>query len=473
MSKYLRLLTTIFFLGIITTGSVSADTSSDVYVNGHNSNSGWTNISNVLNASDTVKAVYGTPGTGGLQVKFPTASIPTGSTINSVAITLRWHGSGQYDMAVVNASTWTDQCGTTTGTFSPSNNSTLHDTSDSFTTAQCAYATVANLNSGNFGLRFVRNIGTQTYSIDSIKMVVTYTPPQASLNITNLVASQSAGFVTFTASGDTTYTQVGEQCKIDLYEVDTSYSPAPKLLTSSVATILLDADNPRTTTGYSGNNTYLGYGFTSTISTWAADGIKVPYFNAANVAITSYVRCWHQDTNADGSLSDPIYDVRSQGLTTTGDGWNPSLIASPSALQNAPVMKQPECVSTDWVCSVKEWLFVSLNTIFGINTSFATDYYIALKTSANSKVPFAYINSALATNFSATGTSSATPNMIISFADPGNDMVADLPAISWSDSGSENIVSGFAGTFKTLVTIILWFGFLWYLVARIRHVLPQ
>lgn len=295
--------------------------------------------------------------------------------------------------------------------------------------------------------------------------------PIPTLNLSSVTASAGAQTVTFNASGDTQFTQAGEQCKVSLYEYDITDPTNPRIVSGGVAYVLLDANNPRTTTLYQGQSTYLGYGFTSSVSTWEADNISFPYFNTKNTDIRSYTSCYHQVQNSDGSLSTPIYDIQQQALDpSSAILYDKNLIATPSALQNVVGYAQPQCTSTDIICQIVENIQAGLVILFAPNATIDTEDFTNVNNAMLSRAPFAYGLAALNTNTTiAPVASTSAIGLTFDFSNiTGVPIPTSYKHISYTDNGY--IQSGVFAPLRPYEVIILWTIFFMYLVFVLRSI---
>jgi len=328
------------------------------------------------------------------------------------------------------------------------------------------------LESGNMQFKWSQNGGAaRNITISNFQVAVDYHYPQPTISVSSATASQGAQTITLNLSGDTTYTQTGEQCKVSLYEQDVA---SGALLSGVFANILLDANNPRTTTFDAGGGTYNGYGFTSTVSTWSSNGVSAPLYSGHSVQIVAYTRCYHQTTNSDGSLSTPINDVLAQGLNSTLGGsatFTTNLIATPSALTNLPSAPQQTCNAGDYICDFKQWLYNAFNIVFGFNSTLALSDIGDVRTALNSKAPFSYINSVLSMDLSATGASTASPTLTFTISKPNSYVSSLLPStFSWNDGSANNNVAQIAGDVRVIFTILLWLSFVFYIFFIVRRI---
>lgn len=138
-----------------------------------------------------------------------------------------------------------------------------------------------------------------------------------------------------------------------------------------------------------------------------------------------------------------------------------------SAALNSGVGISQSCNDLDIICKGSK----ALAQLFIPNTQTLHADINSLYASINAKAPFAYISSALATDFSNVSTSSAVPTFNIPITHTSS-VSADLPSVmSWSDSSQQNIVKNLASSMVTMFSIGLWITFIFYLVTRIRHIL--
>ena len=326
--------------------------------------------------------------------------------------------------------------------------------------------TAAELTGSHMRYKWRQSASTKNINISAFQVAVDYHIPEPSFTINNVATTSST--ISFNITGNTTITGALTKCDIALYEKDITTN---SLLTSAFATIHLDSALPRQDTQNLGAGSYLGYGFTDTISTWSASNISGPFFSGINVEIVGYQVCSHQTQNPDGSLSDPITDLRDQSLSISNTNWNDTLIATPSALQNTPPPYEGDCSATDWVCSFQHWLYNNLQTIFGVNSQFAETQFAETKALSDSKVPFAYINSMLHLDFSPTYGSTSAPSFVIPIVH-SNAYVSDkIPtSMTWTDTGSGGIIGSLTGSIRIIFQIGLWLSFIFYLFTLVHHV---
>jgi len=308
---------------------------------------------------------------------------------------------------------------------------------------------VFRCSSGAYGCDLL-NPKNQYVTVSNGADITSFTVESSSvtLSISNFTASASAGFSVGDYSGDTGYTSSNEKCTIDLFQVPTGQNSPGLQSPVPFATILLDASKPLTMSSQINENTYLGAGFTSTVSTWTALDVYAPFFADASMQVAQVVYCTHDTTNADGSVTTTV-DVNKQGLSWLESNWSPLLISTPSALQRATDSANfnylTECTSTGlfaWVCDFKVWLYKSLTGIFGINGNYATSKYIAINNVMATKVPFAYWTTAKNLNFSPSNSTVTFPRPTLS----SNEATLTLPMFinNASQSGTpyKFIVSG-------------------------------
>lgn len=475
MKRYSILIGLLLFLGFVT--PAHATTTSEVFINNVSTAPFWTNSSNLTGAPDSNYATLSSSSPTFI-VKFPSSSVPAGAQINGIIFKRYGNSTGNSGGTYATSMGFSYGLGGVIDCANPSGdgfpyplgNGTVSYTVDaSNCTNFSTVATVSNLNSSQMGLNIFNRSGINA-SWDAISLSVDYTLTP-SLSITNLTASAGAQRVRFNASGDTTFTQAGEQCKISLYEYDISNPTSPQIVSGGVAYVLLDASHPRTTTLDQGQSTYLGYGFTSSVSTWAADNISMPYFNSKNTDIRAYTSCYHQTTNSDGSLSTPIYDLRFQALDPSLN--NPSfpyaktLIATPSALQNNTGYVQPQCTSTDIICQVMENVQNTLISLFAPNQQINNESFSNVNDALAAHAPFAYGLALLNTNTSiSTVASNSATSLSFDFSHvSGVTIPTQYQHMSYSDTGS--IRDTVYAPLRPYEIIILYVILLLYLITVI------
>lgn len=476
MRKVLALVT--LFL-LIFAGKSYAATSAIVYPNSLPAGAGnWVNSSNLLGAPNGTFATL-TSASPTIELMYPSLSIPSTAHINALYLSIVANSSGnsgsnnRFDLLYSSTNCHTSGSpgdpgfpyynfgtnGTSILTVTPSN-------CQNFSTL----VTPSNLNSGAF-VGWVRaDSVSQTASWDTVGLQADYTN-FATMSLSSVTASAGAQTVTFNISGDTTYTQAGEQCKVSLYEYNITDPTNPTIVSGGVAYILLNANAPRTSTLYQGQSTYLGYGFTSSVSTWSANGITMPFYNSKNTDIRAYTSCYHQTTNSDGSLSTPIYDVQQQALDPTSPiQYDPTLIATPSALTNVVGYAQPQCTSTDIICQIVQNVQAGLIELFAPNQTIDDTDFSNVNNAMLSRAPFAYGLAALNTNTTITPVASTSAiGLTFDFSNiTGVPIPTKYQHMSYSDTGY--IQTGVFAPLRPYEVIILWTIFFLYLIFILRSI---
>ena len=440
----------------------------------------------------TVGSITCTPGATNCDVAHATSTnnsnyVSFGSALNGFLFTIT--PSGIPNGAVITTSTINSNIMTSNNISSYSNDGIFNfthsgtqitpitqDFSPNWTTSWNPYSLTNNPSAYTYAsgdtIRFEGGIcnGTGCSSIDVNGITggsFTYNPV-ASLSLSDIVASQGAQMISFNATGNTGYTQTGEKCTINLYEYNISNPAQPQVNGGSVATVLLDANAPRTSTGYPGNNTYLGYGFTSSVSSWEADGISLPYFNTQNTDIRAVTSCYHQNTNSDGSLSAPIFDVNAQGLDLANVNYQPSLIATPSALQSQPANTALQCGS-DVICQFEQWLYTFTCNMFCPNQAVDAQDFSNINSAIQTKAPFAYGYAAM--NISVSPTPDAS-NSAISLNFNFSSISAVPTQYAFMGTSSITPVTYVFNPLRPWFQLILWICLLLFFIGIFRSIFP-
>lgn len=179
--------------------------------------------------------------------------------------------------------------------------------------------------------------------------------------------------------GDTDFTESGAVCRAIVNHNVTKLSGA-NYSNSSVSVIELVANNPQiVTTELSdtlGASSYLGYGFTSSVSSWSANSVLVPFDSTGNNFYTATYQC----QNSSGDL---VYNLQSLDPTLP-NYYNPSdvLVASPSG----SLSLIDECSEWDLLCKFKAWVVVFVTPSFSGFSEKLTEVREFLE----SKAPFGY-----------------------------------------------------------------------------------
>ena len=320
--------------------------------------------------------------------------------------------------------------------------------------------TASDINSNQMYFKSYQSGGSaHNVSYSAFKVAVGWHIPVPALTISSLVTASGSATMTFNMTGDTKVTSANEQCRIDLWEQKVADG---SFLTSVVAQIFLDSTQPRTSTLDNGNNTYQGYGYTSSVSTWSANGIHIPYFAGVNTQIVGQTQCSHPD--ASGS---PVSDTRYQSINSLLPNWDPDLISTPSALQSTPTVPTPTCQAGDWACDWKQWFYTFFNNIFGFNSQLATQEMGTLLATAKTKMPFAYITAITSMDFTfpTLSTQSALPAINIPINPnvtlPNTTHISFVATVPESARGIFNTVRGFT-------TLLFWAVFIYYLIQTGR-----
>jgi len=262
-----------------------------------------------------------------------------------------------------------------------------------------------------------------------------------SMNYSNFTMSSASDSASMTITGDTGYTQAGEQCEIKMSVQDRDTT---LLLAQNFAIYNLDAN--------------IGtYGFTSTVSSYTIGGVIIPYFAGKNTQVVQAVRCWHGTT----------IDVDQQGLYPwLFSQWNPLLIATPSAF-TSPTDFQATCTSDNIIgqtfCAFRQWLFTTFTTIFVPNQQMATADFITLKNSLQTHSPFAEFIAVSAINTAPAASASGITG--ISIIVPSTTYLQGH-TISASASGD---VATLASPIRTITKNLLWFSLIPFFLGIAFH----
>jgi len=418
----------------------------------------------------TVSAINSANGTGatrsggiGLHWRIASGNIPNGSVITSVTFT----NLGRY-VGGTEINPEFQSLNTTCATGSTQFQCSYAAYGSSYLSRSCSDTTSVSptytWNNNDCVLSASEGTGG-TGGLDLVEVQFSFVPPAPQSSVTSVVASESAATINTTLEGDTSLLGVNNTCKIDVFY--NKLSGDNDVPSGVLATILLNTRNTQTFTQYLGNRQYLGHSYSTSDSSWIASNVVLPYFAGVSADIRMSLQC----INDDGDIL-----LSSQSLSSLYPNWNPSLISTPSALSNGYGVVQPQCQATDIVCSFQSWLYRTLDAIFGVSALFDPLPFTQLKAKADTKAPFAYINTVLDLDLdpNASAASELIPVFSIGLTDPGNPYVSsEIPdSISWYDDDENGgpVVQGFAGTFRNIILVLLWFAFVWYIVFRIKHI---
>lgn len=473
--KAMRIILPLVILLLLFSGKSYADNSLTTNAS-YSFGANWTNATNATGSADNNFAIMPASNAYLMYSEIPTNTLPTGATITSIVvnyITDTSGNSGSQSISIQKNYQGTPITCTADNSFAtwPVINWTNNNSSITFNSTNCPnwsnIATPANVNSGVFGSvvssYYLHSGGAR---IDTVSITINYL--SSSLNFSNFVISTASGNFTFDATGDTGILNADNQCKIDIQQNSTTggyYNP------SIGATVLIDSAEPRTTTLYEGNRIWDGYGYTSTSSIWHANTITMPYFAGTSTSLGIDWTCTHQDCtypNGIKTCTAPIVLGHGQGINNLQPDFVPTLISTPSALQNTINYNQT-CGDGDIICVFKTWLTDTLTYIFVPNTQYITSSFSTLYNTMLSKAPFAYFMDVFSLSFVPN-----TPNDTLAIVLPvkavgygiGNGIPDNISVTL------PTVITNGIGLFRNFFIIMIWGMFIVYIIVRARSIFP-
>jgi len=309
-------------------------------------------------------------------------------------------------------------------------------------------------------------LGSRIFEFDWAQFKVNYSPPMPSVSITSEIASTAAQTMTLSITGDTKHELgIDNSCTVEGFL--NKLSGNQNLPSAPVFLIQLNTTNTNPVTVNLGNNNYQGYSYTTSDTSWVADGVVVPYYSQTAYDIRFRTICHRTDTNE--------ITVEAQGISQYQANWNDLQIASPSATAIANDIYSPECGNYDFVCMWLSGMRTILWDFFGIDAFWNPQPFYVIRDKSLTKVPFVYIYEVVSLDFSQDPVATTSPTVLFSFSDyagqgQGAATIANLDdvEVNTEDTG---ILGNFGEIIKSVLSIALWLGFVLYIIAKIKHVL--
>jgi len=342
--------------------------------------------------------------------------------------------------------------------------STNLDNVFAFNSGNCALLTDDRIKDGNY--RIYLQGSNLTFTIDGLEYWAAYSVPVPSVSVSGSTASASAGLALLSLSGDTTYTSSVSACTINLFQRCSRSGYANDNSQTPVATILLDATDPRTTTSRVSGNTYYGAGYSPSSSEWTATNVEVPYQAGWSCDYPTTISCEDRppcssyvddDGDTHNYCPPPISRVQSQGIAAGSGNYDSNLVASPSATVGTTPYLEPECSATDFICSIYSRFTKFVWDLFTPDASFNQVLVNSLQKDLAVRAPFAYVYPVFNLDLSNPGGSSGSAAISIPITVAGQ----AIPAFSLA---SNNETLGTLNTaFRSFFQVVLWLVFVLYL----------
>ena len=291
---------------------------------------------------------------------------------------------------------------------------------------------------------------TQTLRIYDYKIRITYTDP-VNINLDSAEASASAQTVRFDLSGDTGVAGDNITCKTQIFESCSRSGYAGWTSDTPVATIWHE-DNGNTETVNRGGGDWESYGYSSTNSTWQADGVTVPYNPEYDCSYPTHLVCTERVIECGElgcSWTDTIIHAdRSSGTIT------------PTAGITSTGFTEPEPTNPlAWVIwKLKQTFWELFRPDFGL----INQEYQALKSSIQTKAPFAYVYPIFTLDFSPVASEETLTLSIPTAVD--DTYIPDT--IEWTMPSS---LDAFFDLFKAGISVLLGLLFILYLFSVSRR----
>jgi hypothetical protein len=288
-------------------------------------------------------------------------------------------------------------------------------------------------------------------------------PDVGDLNISTFSATDS-GYLMYDLSGHVGYTSSNlTTCEAKVYQQNEG-NTSPLFNNAGLGyegTVILWNTNLVNYTQLFPNNVYIGHGYSTASDTWFVEGFKVHYYIGQNTNLKFDYTCYEQyGTGNDTQV------FHSQGLSSSYPDYNNTLISTPSGLLNQiPIGGQ---VCTDWLCNLKLWFSNTLLWLFQVNPQ-TLNQVETFKLVMGSKAPFAYVNSVFAINLSMTNASMTVPAISIPILVQYKGVNILNTHLTLSD-GNNNL-SSILGYIRPVFLIMLWIGFVFFLINVGREVM--
>jgi len=271
--------------------------------------------------------------------------------------------------------------------------------------------------------------GSSNYSIDRVRLRITYSLGNEDFFLDVVSASVSGQFVNMSVGGDTGTSSATMQCDISIFEKCEKSGSAG--WTSQIPVAHVKLDGSYTGDGeYLGGGYYKGHNWGEADSSWSASNILVPY-------------------NAGYSCSYPVSYVCKEGfdIVTEDDfSQNPNLIATVSSSLTSTLYTEPEPSNPlAWVVWKGKQTIVELFVPYRGNPSQEIEL---LADTLNERAPFAYVKSSLDWSFTDENTSTASPGFVLATS-----VLPGLPDVNFE---MDHSFDQYFNTTKTIIEWILW-----------------
>ena len=430
--------------------------------------SAWQGLSEYQHQDGSYYTVNGLPATSYYgSARFNTPEVSKGSRINSVEVIIharnRYGGTPTvnleayvaYDDLAVSAAFNSGGRVTSLGinTTSWANYSFYSSNSEGNTELVDYINAHGGYDQDKFVLIFGDTVGSGTNSqlidIDYIKIRFNFDKAEF-VNITNFIASPSAGLNTMDLSGDTGTKSADMLCRINVFEICTAVSKAGFTSEVPVAVVNLDPTATNSSTIKQSGNTWLGHGFSPTSSVWYAEGVTVPYEQGYTCQYPTQTLC-----------TTPIMSCDETGCTQTGTTVNiDEHNANLTQYDQTGLLSEPEPSNPlAWVVwKFRQMLYNELVP----NFSLTQEAVLTTQQSLQTRAPFAYVYALSNLNLSSVATiSSFTIAFPVLLGSTRSYVNATLPS-QFNDVAS---------VFKGFMSIVVYGALVMYLFRLSRRVL--
>lgn len=298
--------------------------------------------------------------------------------------------------------------------------------------------------SNNFRVKIMPAVNqTTTWTVDYISVVIRYETWSNTINLDNAVASPSGQYVSYDLSGSTSTSSATMKCTLSFHEscvTETGISWNPS---QAIATILLDGASSQSGTIDLGGGVYKGYNWGFNDNTWIADDVRFPYHPKHACDYPMDTLCTDGDQ--------VIIDIKNSGQ-----------FSAPIGLMGESYTEPEPTSPLAWVVwKAKQ----TLTELFIPHEDIITQQKTYLYQLISTKAPIAYVQSALALDWSSGQMSTSTPTIHIALASNANGIIPD---INWT---APEFFKGTMSTLRTGLSIVLWMSFVLYIVIKLRTML--